>query len=121
MIPTPPELDPVIHAQARLRVMATLSTLGPGDQITFSRLQELLDMTPGNLITHLRKLTAAGYVNTEKRGGRTSTTFVEITPRGKSAFDHYLAALHDLLTPSGHVDRVSSPAHDGRAPHTKEP
>src|SRR5262249_18314007 len=40
-------LDPVIHAQARLRVMVALSTLGSGDRLTFPRLQQLLDMTAG--------------------------------------------------------------------------
>lgn len=29
------ELDPVIHAQARLRVVVTLATLAAGDRITF--------------------------------------------------------------------------------------
>ena len=29
----PVELDPVIHAQARLRVTATLAALGPGDRL----------------------------------------------------------------------------------------
>ena len=39
------ELDPVIHAAARLKITATLATLEPGDRIAFPRLQELLDMT----------------------------------------------------------------------------
>ena len=55
-------LDPVIHAPVRLRITVTLSTLREGDYLSFSRLQQLLDLTPGNLITHLRKLEEAGYV-----------------------------------------------------------
>ena len=51
-----PELDPVIHAQARLRVVSALSALREDDRITFPRLQELLAMTAGNLSVHLRKL-----------------------------------------------------------------
>ena len=54
------ELDPVIHAQARLRIMAALATRETGESITFPRLQELLDMTAGNLSTHLRKLEEIG-------------------------------------------------------------
>ncbi len=54
------ELDPVIHAPARLRLMVTLATLRDGDNLSFTRLQELLGLTPGNLITHLRKLEDAG-------------------------------------------------------------
>ena len=38
------ELDPVIHAAARLRITATLSTLPVGDRMSFPRVQELLDM-----------------------------------------------------------------------------
>ena len=49
-------LDPVIHGPARLRIMVTLATLPEGDDLSFSRLQDLLSLTPGNLITHLRKL-----------------------------------------------------------------
>ena len=61
-----PGLDPVIHAQARLRVMVALAALTTGDQITFPRLQQLLDMTAGNLSTHLRKLEDANYVQLTK-------------------------------------------------------
>ena len=50
------DLDPVIHAQGRLRITAALATLGADESITFTRLQELLAMTAGNLSTHLRKL-----------------------------------------------------------------
>src|SRR5690606_29703147 len=66
------DLDPVIHAQARLRIVATLATLDPDDQITFPRLQELLDFTAGNLSTHLRRLEEAGYIAVQKthRGRR---------------------------------------------------
>ena len=46
-----PMLDPVIHAQPRLRVVVALTALGRGDRITFPRLQELLSMTAGNLST----------------------------------------------------------------------
>ena len=62
-------LDPVIHGAVRLRVMVTLATLRDGDNLSFTRLQELLGVTPGNLITHLRKLEDAGYVTTVKSGG----------------------------------------------------
>ena len=92
------ELDPVIHAAARLRITATLASLDEGDRITFPRLQELLDMTAGNLSTHLRKLEEAEYVVVEKtHRGRTPVTFVALTRRGRRAFDEYTDALRDLL------------------------
>lgn len=95
---TPPDLDPVIHAQARLRVMTTLAALGPRDRITFPRLQQLLDMTAGNLSTHLRKLEDAGYVAVEKtHSGRTPVTYVSLTRPGRRAFEDYLTTLRELL------------------------
>lgn len=95
-----PELDPVIHAQARLRVTATLAALADGDRITFPRLQELLEMTAGNLSTHLRKLEDAGYVQiTKTHQRRTPVTYVELTRAGRRAFEDYTAALRALLGP----------------------
>ena len=45
-----PELDPVIHAQARLRVVSALSVMREADRIAFPRLQETLRMTAGNTV-----------------------------------------------------------------------
>ncbi|WP_434742507.1 transcriptional regulator [Micromonospora sp. SH-82] len=95
------ELDPVIHAQARLRVVASLSALGEGDQAAFPWLQEILGMTAGNLSVHLRKLEDAGYVAvTKTHRGRTPTTLIALTRRGQLAFEEYTAAIHALLTPT---------------------
>ena len=92
------ELDPVIHAPARLRLAVTLATLRDGDSLSFTRLQELLGLTPGNLITHLRKLEDAGYVTTVKSGrGITSRTSVSLSPQGRKALDNYTAVLRQLL------------------------
>ncbi len=96
-----PELDPVIHAQARLRVMVALSGLGPDDRITFRRLQQLLEMTGGNLSTHLRKLEDAGYVEvTKAHERRTPVTYAALTTTGRRAFEDYTATLRALLTPA---------------------
>jgi len=91
-------LDPVIHAQARLRVVATLASLGTHDRITFPRLQKLLDMTAGNLSTHLRRLEEADYVLiTKTHEGRTPATYVELTLTGRLAFEQYTQSLRALL------------------------
>ncbi len=103
-----PELDPVIHAQARLRVTACLATLGEGDSIIFPRLQELLEMTAGNLSTHLRKLEDAGYVQiTKAHQRRVPVTYVELTRVGRRAFEDYTTALRTLL------DSTAIPANRG--------
>jgi DNA-binding MarR family transcriptional regulator len=94
----PVELDPVIHAQARLRVTATLAALAPGDRLTFPRLQQLLDVTAGNLSTHLRKLEEAGYVEvTKAHERRTPVTYVALTTTGRRAFEQYRDSLRSLL------------------------
>jgi DNA-binding MarR family transcriptional regulator len=91
-------LDPLIHVPARLRIVATLAALPVGDALSFTRLQDMLDLTPGNLITHLRKLEDADYISTEKNGnGVASRTSVALTDRGRAALDAYTVALRDLL------------------------
>lgn len=97
-----PELDPVIHAQARLRVVASLAALARGDRLAFPRLQQLLEMTAGNLSTHLRKLEDAGYVEvTKTHERRTPVTYLALTRGGRTAFEDYSAALRGLLTTNG--------------------
>jgi DNA-binding MarR family transcriptional regulator len=95
---TTEDLDPLIHVTARLRIMATLATLLEGDALSFTRLQGLIGLTPGNLITHLRKLEEAGYIESEKSGnGAASLTTITLTRLGRGALDVYTAALRDLL------------------------
>jgi DNA-binding MarR family transcriptional regulator len=91
-------LDPLIHVRARLRIVATLAALQVGDTLSFTRLQAMIGLTPGNLITHLRKLEDAGYVSSEKSGnGSDARTFVALTNRGRAAFEAYTDALRELL------------------------
>jgi DNA-binding transcriptional ArsR family regulator len=103
-----PELDPVIHARARLRVTVALSALPAEDQIAFPRLQQLLEMSAGNLSTHLRKLEDANYVQlTKTYQRRTPVTYVSLTRTGRRALEDYTAALRRLLTPqSGPRDQT---------------
>jgi DNA-binding MarR family transcriptional regulator len=91
-------LDPLIHAPARLRIVVTLAALREGDSLSFPRLQRMLDLTPGNLITHLRKLESAGYLVTEKSDEEPSSgTSVTFTPSGRRALDDYTATLRGIL------------------------
>ena len=92
------KLDPVIHAPARLRIVATLAALPAGDTLAFTRLQQMLNLTPGNLITHLRKLEDAGYLSSETTGnGRASRTSVALTDHGRKAMITYTDNLRNLL------------------------
>ena len=95
---TETELDPIIHAQSRLRVVATLAPFDAQDRITFAKLQQILAMTAGNLSTHLRKLEDAGYVDVSKSfHGRSPVTHIALTARGRLAFESYTAAVTKLL------------------------
>jgi DNA-binding MarR family transcriptional regulator len=91
-------LDPLIHVPARLRIVATLAALPDGDTLSFPRLQDMTGLTPGNLLTHLRKLEDADYLHSEKTGnGAASRTTVALTTRGRAALDAYTKTLRDLL------------------------
>jgi len=95
---TTEELDPLIHVPARLKIIATLAALPAGGTLTFTRLQDMIGLTPGNLITHLRKLEDADYITSVKTGnGVASKTSVALTERGRKALDEYTKALRDLL------------------------
>ena len=95
-------LDPVIHAQARLRIMATLAGLPRGDEMVFPRLREMLGMTAGDLSTHLSRLEEAGYVSQSKTfTGRTPATYLALTTRGRAAFEEYTRALREMLDAVG--------------------
>lgn len=94
-------LDPVIHAEARLTITATLAAIPSGDRLTYVRLRELTGLTDGNLASHLRKLEDAGYVDVEKGfRGRTPVTTIQLTRVGRRAFEDYMDALRRLLPPN---------------------
>lgn len=92
-------LDPLIHAPARLRIVVTLAALGEGDSVSFMRLGEMLELTPGNLITHLRKLQEAGYVVAQRReeGEGQPSTRLALSHSGRAALEVYTRALRELV------------------------
>ncbi len=92
------ELDPLIHVPTRLKIVATLAALPGGDTLSFTRLQDLLGLTPGNLLTQLRKLEETGYLSSEQtRNGPAQKTTVALTGQGRKALDAYTQALRGLL------------------------
>ena len=91
-------LDPLIHVPTRLKIVATRAALPEGDTLSFTRLQDMIGLTPGNLIIHLRKLEEADYLTSEKtRNGTVSITTVALTDQGRTALDSYTQAMRDLL------------------------
>ena len=95
---TTDELDPLIHVPTRLKIVATLAALPDGDALSFTRLQDMIGLTPGNLIIHLRKLEEADYISSKKTSNESvSITTVALTGHGRAVLDSYTQALRDLL------------------------
>ena len=92
------ELNETIHQPVRLRIMATLVTLEPNDEVDFIYLRDLLDVTDGNLGAHLRKLEEAGYITVNKTFvERKPRTYVSATAEGRRIFQEQVAALESIL------------------------
>jgi len=95
------ELDNIIHQPVRLRIMSSLVTLEPDEQIDFIYLRDLLKLTDGNLGAHLTKLENAGYVSIEKTFvARKPRTFISVTGKGRDAFADHVAALKQIIRKS---------------------
>lgn len=90
-------VDEVLHAPVRLRIMAVLAEIGEQDRISYPRLQELLDITSGNLTSHLRRLEAAGYVAQTKFVKRTPVTEIRLTRRGRLELETYVEQLRAFV------------------------
>ena len=92
------ELNETIHQTVRLRIMAALVTLEPVDEVDFTYLRDLLDVTDGNLGAHLRKLEEAGYIAVNKTfSDRKPRTFVSATAEGRRVFQEHVKALEAIL------------------------
>jgi DNA-binding transcriptional ArsR family regulator len=97
----PPDLRPladinqVIHAPARLMILAYLYVVESVDYIFLMRLTGL---TWGNLSTHLTKLEEAGYVVIKKGyKGRKPHTTIRLSNPGRSAFQKYKKSMKQVL------------------------
>ena len=90
------KLDKTIHEKGRLGIMTLLASRGK--PWPFQDLKAELDMSDGNLITHLRTLEQASYISGEKlTGDGRPQTLYTLTKDGKKAFEDYLAILEQIL------------------------
>lgn len=91
-------LNETIHQSTRLRIMTMLAAQPESDRLAYGFIQQTLDLTGGNLTTHLRKLEDADYlVITKEFVGAKPRTWVQATPTGRQAFAAYLANLERAL------------------------
>ena len=88
-------IDRLIHEPTRLMIMAQLYVVESAD---FLFLQNQLQMTPGNLSSHLSKLEDAGYVEIVKEFiERKPHTALKLTQKGKNAFKEYKQNLKQVF------------------------
>lgn len=89
------QLDRVIHEKGRLAIM---SMLAASPELSFTELRDTLEMTDGNLTSHMRTLQESGYVAVSKsyENNRPLTT-CSLTAAGKKAFASYIDLLEQIL------------------------
>lgn len=78
-----------------------MSALMVNDELDFSSLKSLLELTDGNLASHTRSLEEMGYIESKKQFiGRKPNTTYNITQEGRVAFTDHLNALEAFLKKS---------------------
>ena len=75
-----------------------MSVISVNNSATFNELKNLLDLTDGNLASHMKKLEELKYITVNKSFfERKPNTVYKITSLGKTAFDLHLKALEEIL------------------------
>ena len=81
------DIDPLIHAPTRLKILAYLSIVESAD---FTFLMRQTGLTRGNLSVNLRKLEEVGYVSIQKEFvDRIPRTLIRLTDEGRQAIQAY--------------------------------
>jgi DNA-binding MarR family transcriptional regulator len=89
------DIDPIIHAPARLMVLTYLYVV---ESVDYVFLMRQTGLTWGNLSTHLTKLEEAGYVAIEKEfRGKKPHSMIHLTDRGREAFRAYKTNLQQVF------------------------
>jgi len=89
------QLNKVFDSRVRIGIMSALAV---NEQLNFNDLKELMDVTDGNLATHLKTLEENNYIKVQKGfiGRKTNTTY-SITKNGEKAFRAHLDALEEII------------------------
>jgi DNA-binding PadR family transcriptional regulator len=75
-----------------------MSALVVNDFVDFNSLKELLDVTDGNLASHLKSLEKSKYIKYRKEFlGRKPNTKYSVTEEGRAAFIRHIKAIEQLL------------------------
>jgi DNA-binding HxlR family transcriptional regulator len=89
------DLDKAFENKIRLGIMSALMV---NETMDFNSLKGLLDVTDGNLATHLKSLESSLYITVQKEFiERKPNTKYKITEDGKDAFIKHIKAIEQLL------------------------
>jgi DNA-binding HxlR family transcriptional regulator len=90
-------LNKIFDSRIRLGIMAALSV---NDSLDFNTLKELLDITDGNLASHMKALEKNELIEVRKQFvGRKPNTAYSISDSGKQMFQQHLNALERFINP----------------------
>lgn len=88
-------LNKIFDSRIRLGIMSTLIV---NAEVNFNQLKELIDLTDGNLASHLKTLEESGYIKVFKGFiGRKTNTNYSITKAGEKAFKDHITALEKMI------------------------
>lgn len=91
-------LNKTFDNRIRLGIMSALMV---NDEINFNELKELLQITDGNLASHIKGLEEAGYIKIFKGFiGKKTNTVYSATKAGEKAFKQHLEALEKMINNS---------------------
>jgi predicted ArsR family transcriptional regulator len=89
------QLNKTFDSRIRLGLMSVLIA---NEEVDFNRMKELLDVTDGNLASHVTALEKADYIAVQKQFiGRKPQTTYRATETGRTAFAAHLDALEQLI------------------------
>ncbi|HVU28587.1 MAG TPA: transcriptional regulator [Verrucomicrobiae bacterium] len=89
------QLDRVIHEKGRLAIM---SMLAASPELSFTEMRDALEMTDGNLTTHIRALQQESYVSvTKSYQNKRPLTTCSLTASGRKAFADYVNLLEQIV------------------------
>ena len=88
-------LNKIFDSRIRLGIMSALMV---NDSVNFNQLKEVMQITDGNLASHIKALEDNGYVKIQKGfiGKKTNTTY-SVTKAGEKAFRTHLDALEKMI------------------------
>lgn len=90
-------LNKVFDSRVRLGIMSILVV---NDSVDFNTIKDLLDITDGNLASHLKALEKEDVILVKKQfiGRKPNTSYI-VTEKGRCAFREHINALEKLINP----------------------